>query len=89
MAENEAPKKVEGETLPAPAKKADPTQELVEDTPVSKMTRAEFIARFDQLIAEGEASELPTSQIVAQRYARQGTKRITSIVDTFLDGLAE
>ena len=61
----------------------------VEDAPVSKMTRAEFIARFDQLIAEGEASGLPTSQIVAQRYARQGTKRITSIVDTFLDGLAE
>ena len=87
MAESEAPNKVEGELAPvpavveAPAKKADPS--------VSKMTRAEFIARFDQLIAEGEASGLPTSQIVAQRYARQGTKRITSIVDTFLDGLAE
>ena len=79
MAGNEEPKAIE--QAPAPAKKADP--------PVSKMTRAEFIARFDQLIAEGEASELPTSQIVAQRYARQGTKRITSIVDTFLDGLAE
>ena len=76
---NEEPK-AEGE-------KALVAEELAEDAPVSKMTRAEFIARFDQLIAEGEASGLPTSQIVAQRYARQGTKRITSIVDTFLDGL--
>ena len=83
MVANEEPK-VEGEkALVAVA------EELAEDTPVSKMTRAEFIARFDQLIAEGDASGLPTSQIVAQRYARQGTKRITSIVDTFLDGLAE
>ena len=67
-------------------KKAEET--LVEDAPVPKMTRAEFIARFDQLIAEGDACGLPTAQIVAQRYARQGTMRITSIVDNFLDGLA-
>lgn len=53
-----------------------------------KMTRAEFITKLDQLIAEGEAAGLPTAQIIASKFARDGTRRITSIVDDFLDGLA-
>ena len=85
MAGNEEQKAIE--QAPAPAKKADPAQELVE-APVSKMTRAEFIARLDQLIAEGEVAGLPTAQIMASRFAREGTRRITSMVDGFLDGLA-
>lgn len=59
-----------------------------EDAPVPKMTRPEFIARLDQLVAEGEVAGLPTAQIIASRFAREGTKRITSLVDGFLDGLA-
>ena len=54
----------------------------------AKMTRPEFIARLDQLIAEGEVAGLPTAQIMASRFAREGTRRITSMVDGFLDGLA-
>lgn len=76
MAESEAPKKVEEATQPA------------EDAPVPKMTRPAFIARLDQLIAEGEVAGLPTAQIMASRFAREGTRRITSLVDGFLDGLA-
>ena len=56
--------------------------------PVPKMTRAEFIAKFDELIAEGEAAGLPTAQIIASKFARDGTRRITSFVDDFLDGIA-
>lgn len=70
----EAEEKVEGTA-------AEPAQP-------SKMTRAEFVARLDQLIAEGEVAGLPTAQIIASRFAREGTRRITSIVDDFLDGLA-
>ena len=66
-------------------KKAEET--LVEDAPV-KMTRADFITMLDRLVAAGEDAGLPTAQIIASKFARDGTRRITSFVDEFLDGLA-
>lgn len=69
-------------------KLADEATQPAGDAPVPKMTRPEFIARLDQLIAEGEGAGLPTAQIIASRFAREGTRRITSMVDGFLDGLA-
>ena len=67
-------------------KKAEET--LVEDAPVAKMTRADFITMLDRLVAAGEDAGLPTAQIIASKFARDGTRRITSFVDEFLDGLA-
>ena len=62
--------------------------EEVEAPLAEKLTRSEFVARLEQLIAEGEAAGLPTAKIIAAKFARDGTRRITSVVDDFLDGLA-
>lgn len=66
---------------------SEKTEEIAEGAPEPKLTRAEFVTLLDRLIAEGEAAGLPTAQIIASKVARDGTRRITSVLDDFLDGI--
>lgn len=67
--------------------KPSPEQPAVQAQP-AKMTRAEFVAELEQLIARGDAAGLESLHIITSLYAKQSTKKITSVLDAFLDGLA-
>ena len=70
-----------------------PVAEKVEAVPApvaveKPLTREVFIAELHDLIARGEAAGLPMEQLTATVYAKRGTRKFVSVLDTFFDSLA-
>lgn len=92
VSEPAAPAEAPAEAKAAPVTDvppAPPVESKVSEQPAApKMTKAEFVTELEKLIARGNESGLESLQIITSLYARQSTRKITSVLEEFLDGLA-
>lgn len=71
----------------APVERAAPVENKVQPA-APKMTKAEFVEELEKLIARGNEAGLESLQIITSLYARQSTKKIASVFEDILEGLA-